>query len=282
MQFDLFDDEVIVPSSIGHASVDKVKASSILTKTSGFMDTYDFSLNPYSGCTFGCVYCYAASFARGMEKRNDWGNWVSVKENALGLLRKQREKLRDKVVYMSSVTDPYQPVEQKTKITRALIKELLLFHAKLVIQTRSPLVTRDIDLLVEFKKRVQVNMTITTDSETVRKEFEPTCPSNSARLRAISETHEAGIPSCITMTPLLPVENAEEFSKTLLATGVKRFIIQPFHTEKGRFVAGTKDGALELVKKMNWSDEKYQKTRDVLKRILPQLGEGKEGFAPPV
>jgi DNA repair photolyase len=282
MQLEMFPDELIVPSSIGHASVEKIAASSILTKTSGFMKSYDFSLNPYSGCTFGCVYCYAASFARGIDKRNDWGKWVEVKENALALLRKKRAKLKDKVVYMSSVTDPYQPVDQKTKITRALIEEMLSAKAKLVIQTRSPLVTRDIDLLQDFKERVQVNMTVTTDSEIVRKELEPTCSSNSARLRAISEVQEQGVPSCITMTPLLPVENAERFGQTLLETGVKRFIIQPFHPEKGRFVAGTRKGVIELVKQMKWDDEKYAQTRDVLKGMLPQLGEGKDGFKTPI
>ena len=116
MQFDLFDDELIVPSTIGHARVEKAKASSILTKTSGFMETYDFSLNPYSGCTFGCVYCYAASFARGIDKRNDWGKWVAVKENALDLLRKKHGKLKDKVIYMSSVTDPYQRWNRRPRL----------------------------------------------------------------------------------------------------------------------------------------------------------------------
>lgn len=271
-----------IPDRLGHAKVDKNQVSSILTKTSGFMESYDFSVNPYSGCTFGCVYCYAASFARGVEKRNDWGNWVSIKENALALLRKQNGKIENKVVYMSSVTDPYQPIDRLTGITRSLIEELLIQKAKLVIQTRSSLVTRDIDLLIQFGERVQVNMTVTTDSEIVRKEFEPTCSSNPARLKAIKEVCEKGIPSCITMTPLLPVEDAESFGQTLLETGVKRFIIQSFHAEKGRFVAGTREGVLALVENMKWTNEKYERTRDILKEMLPQLGEGKEGFAPPV
>ena len=271
-----------IPDRLGHAKVEKNQVSSILTKASGFMASYDFTLNPYSGCTFGCVYCYAASFARGVDKRDTWGKWVSVKENALALIRKQHGKLKDTVVYMSSVTDPYQPIDRLTGITRSLIEELLIQKAKLVIQTRSPLVTRDIDLLVQFGERVQVNMTVTTDSEIVRKEFEPTCSSNSARLKAIKEVSDAGIPSCITMTPLLPVEDAKNFGQTLLETGVERFIIQPFHAEKGRFVAGTREGAVTLVKEMEWTQEKYELTRDILKNLLPQLGEGKEGFAPPV
>ena len=271
-----------IPDKIGHAEVSKMQVSSILTKASGFMNTYDFTLNPYSGCTFGCVYCYAASFARDAQKRVNWGKWVDVKENALSLIRKQHGKLEDSIVYMSSVTDPYQPIDRITKITRELIKELFEQKAKVVIQTRSPLVKRDADILAKFGKRVQVNMTITTDSEIVRKQFEPTCSSNEARLSAIKKIADEGIPTCITMTPLLPVEDPSAFADKLLSTGVKRFIIQPFHEEKGRFIAGTREGAMGLIRDMNWSKQKYEETRDILRNRLPQLGEGKEGFAPPM
>jgi hypothetical protein len=84
------------------------------------------------------------------------------------------------------------------------------------------------------------------------------------------------------MTPLLPVEDPSAFADKLLSTGVKRFIIQPFHEEKGRFIAGTREGAMGLIRDMNWSKQKYEETRDILRNRLPQLGEGKEGFAPPM
>lgn len=270
------------PSRIGHAKVSQIRANSILTKASGFMNSYDFTLNPYSGCTFGCTYCYAASFARDAKKRTNWGKWVDVKSNAIDLIRKQHGKLKDSIVYMSSVTDPYQPIDRLTKITRELIKELYEQKAKLVIQTRSNLVQRDSDILSKFGSRVQVNMTITTDSENVRKQFEPTCSTIEARLNAINKIAEKRIPTCITMTPLLPIEDALVFSDKLLSTGVKRFIIQPFHQEKGHFIAGTREGAMTLIKKMNWSKEKYEETKDILRDRLPQLGEGKQGFAPPM
>src|SRR5690606_12907774 len=102
-------------------------------------------------------------------------------------------------------------------------------------QTRSPLVTRDIDLLSRFDT-VQVNMTVTTDSEEVRRAFEPHCPTNKKRLDAVGEVAAAGIDSAITMTPLLPIKDPEAFAMELQRTGVERFVVQPFHTEKGRFV----------------------------------------------
>lgn len=266
---------------IGQADIQYVQSASILTEAKGFMEAYDYTLNPYSGCSFGCNYCYAAFFARSADERENWGNWLKVKENALQLLMKWRKKpLIDKTIYISSVTDPYQPIEKKLELTRSILKELLKYHKpRLVIQTRSPYVTRDIDLLKQFEI-AQVNMTVTTDSEDVRKAFEPLCPSNKSRLKAIQEVTEAGIQTCITMTPLLPIQNAKSFTEELLSTGVKKFIVQPFHAEKGKFVASTREIALEQIKKMNWSNDKYLQVVETFRKELPWLGEGKQGFAP--
>jgi DNA repair photolyase len=268
-------------TSIGNTEVTYKDAASILTEAKGFMGDYDYTLNPYSGCSFGCTYCYAAFFSRSEDQRKNWGYWLHVKQNALQLLMKFRKKsLHNKTIYMSSVTDPYQPIERELKLTRSLIKELLIYHQpRLVIQTRSPIITRDIDLLKQFKV-IQVNMTITTDSEKVRKVFEPLCPSNTSRLKTIQEVNEAGVNSCITMTPLLPVENAEDFAKKLLDTGIKKFIIQPFHSDKGKFVASTRENAMRLVEEMNWTIDKYYAVLEIIQKYIPDIGIGKNGFKP--
>lgn len=270
------------PTRLGKSSISYREASSIVTKGAGFMESYDYTLNPYEGCSFGCTYCYAAFFARSKEKQDNWGKWLTVKENALALLnRKRTSTLHDKTIYMSSVTDPYQPVERKLELTRDLLRLLgERFQPRLVIQTRSPLVTRDIDLLQKFKY-VQVNMTVTTDSEEVRQAFEPTCPNNRVRLQAIKDVHNAGIDSCITLTPLLPVKDPVQLADDLVATGVDNFIVQPFHATKGRFVAGTREQAMQMIEKYNWNQIRYEEVRHVLKRNIPDIGEGKQGFRPP-
>ncbi|MCA9983433.1 MAG: radical SAM protein [Anaerolineales bacterium] len=283
MQLPLFDPQPADPlTQIGPATVSYKAARSILTSTAGFLDGYDFSLNPYSGCTFGCTYCYAAFFSRDSARQATWGDWVQVKENALQLLRKQRRQpLQDKIIYMSSVTDPYQPIERKLGLTRQILQELLDYHqVRLVIQTRSPLVTRDIDLLSQFA-HLQVNMTVTTDSEQVRRAFEPGCPGNNARLEAIQAVAAAGISSCVTMTPLLPVEDPAGFARAVAATGAGSFIVQPFHVTRGKFVAGTRQQALDLVRKLGWDNDRYLATVNILRHHLPNLSEGKAGFAPP-
>jgi len=269
------------PNKLGHASIEYKPTGSILTKASGFMSGYDFTLNPYSGCSFGCTYCYAAFFARDLARQDSWGDWVIVKDNALEKLKNMRTPLEGKKIYMSSVTDPYQPIERQLEMVRGLLEVLLEKNVLLVVQTRGSLVVRDIDLLKKFGKNVQVNMTVTTDSDSVRRAFEPHCLNNKKRIEAITKICSEGIPSLITMTPLLPVENPEKFAADLAATGIKKFVAQPFHAQKGRFVASTRDNALKISNDMKWTSESYKKTLEILRANLPEVIEGQEGFAPP-
>ena len=286
---------VVGPPRVGAAAVAYAPAREVLTKATGFMEEYDFTLNPYSGCSFGCTYCYAAFFSKTEEARDSWGLWVKVKENAVDLMaRRKAGSLDGRLIYMSSVTDPYQPVEREVGLTRRLLELLAERHKpKLVVQTRSPDVVRDCDLFRHIEEnggRVQVNMTVTTDDEEVRRTFEPFCPSNVVRLRAIGEVQAAGVDTCITMTPLLWVSEPYAFADSLLQTGVRKFIAQPFHFQKGKFLASTRDKARELMaEKLNsdtWSFrerylEHYGRVFQVLEGKLPELGEGKDGFKPP-
>ena len=283
------------PAAVGQAQVSYMQSREILTKATGFMDAYDFTLNPYAGCSFGCTYCYAAFFGRTRQDLNSWGNWVKVKENAVDLLLKyKRGSLDKKLIYMSSVTDPYQPIERKLNLTRHILEVLTERHKpKLVVQTRSPDVVRDCDLFRQIEingGRVQVNMTVTTDDEEVRHVFEPSCPSNAQRLKAISEVRAQGVESCITMTPLIWLEKPYTFADDLLATGVQKFIVQPFHFQRGKFVAGTRDAARRLMAEKLKCDpesfqdrymERYEYAFNALDDKLPQLGQGKDGFKPP-
>ena len=282
-------------TKLGKTSVEYRQVREILNPGNGFLRDYDHSLNPYGGCSFGCTYCYAAFFQRSQAQQDNWGNWVSVKENAPGMFQAMPAgQLDGKRIYMSSVTDPYQPVERRAMVTRRILEVMADRHApRLVVQTRSPLVTRDLDLfqaILDRGGRVQVNMTVTTDDEEVRKTFEPGCPSNPARLRAIASVQAAGIQSCITMTPLLLVRDLEGFAGSLLETGVERFILQGFHFEKGEFIRQTREEAFRIMARklgcttVNFRpryEEHYRQARSVLKERLPQMGEGQRGFAPP-
>lgn len=265
---------------MGRVAITAVDASTIMTKASGFMSDYDFTVNPYSGCAFACAYCYAAAFAPSREARDDWGNWVKVKENAVALFRRGMHKARGARIYMSSVTDPYQPVERITEITRGILEAMVQVQPRLTIQTRSPLVTRDIDLLKKIDV-LQVNLTVTTDSERVRRVFEPGCPSNEQRLQAATTLASHGIDVGITMTPLLPVDDPTGFARSVKATGARRFVVQNFHAKDGDYVAGTRDAAKELLRQLAWGHERYADAVAALSKELPDLMQGREGFAPP-
>lgn len=282
------------PGQLGPVSLRYVPVREVLTRATGFMDAYDFTLNPYAGCSFGCTYCYAAFFSGTADRTKSWGAWVDVKENAVQRLERRAASLDGKLIYMSSVTDAYQPIERRLGITRSLLEVMARgYRPKLVVQTRSPDVIRDRDLfrqIIEHGGRVQVNFTVTTDDEEVRRTFEPYCPNNRARLRAAREMCESGVDTCITMTPLLLVTDVHGFADMLLDTGVRNYIGQPFHFQRGKFVAGTRDKAQCLMADKLGTDPAhfrgeylahYGRVRDVLKRRLPNLGEGKDGFRPP-
>ncbi len=183
----------------------------ILNKGTGFLSGYTHSLNPYTGCSFGCSYCYVREMPVSLFREGEWGNWVDVKNGAAHLLKKELRRAKAKgnvTIFMSSSTDPYQPIEQKEKVTRSLLEVMVEDPPDfLLIQTRSPLVSRDIDLLQQLKDKVRVSMTIETDSETIRKHFTPKAPPIQARFKTLGKLAAAGISTQVAIAPILPSGN---------------------------------------------------------------------------
>ena len=291
--------EIHIPDRIGKTTVGRAQPKTLITRGSGFVDRYDGVINPFIGCSFGCTYCYASNFASSETMQKEWGSWVTAKTNIYQQIDKlPKGSLNGKTIYMATATDPYQPLERQALATRVVMESLVdnQPRVKMVIQTRSPLVERDIDLLQELVQaggRLQINMTVTTDDEKVRKDFEPGCPSNPARLKSVASLTRQGVQTCITMTPLLPLRNAAAFGQQLLDTGCRRFIIQDFHAPAKpgvRFVRGTDARApehlerhygLEHTEALKAYRQEYFASKATLARMLPQLGVGKPGFAPP-
>ena len=259
-------------------STDFYDASQILTPAGGYLAAYDYSLNPWRGCSFGCSYCYAAAFHT-PERQRSWGDWLLVKQNAVDKVRRLRRDLRGKRIYLSSATDPYLPIERRLGLVREILSILAERGVHLTVQTRSPLVTRDIDFLRRFDA-VCVNMTVTTDSEATRRIWEPTCPPIPARLEAITEIAAVGIPTAVTMTPLLPLDDPAGFAGQVMGTGARRFVVERFQPTRGRFAAGTRPEALTQAAAYHWTDAAYESARDILARMLPNLREGRSGFDP--
>jgi DNA repair photolyase len=176
-----------------------------------------YCINPYVGCQHACAYCYADSITRRFSRHTEaWGEFVDIKTNAPEVLRKEISRKKKGTVFISSLTDAYQPLEKRYELTRELLEILLENQFLVCIQTKSSLVARDIDLLKKFND-AEVGFTITTLDDSVRKNFEPfSCPITE-RLEALRLLKENGIRTYIFVGPVLPYltdKNLEELVKT--------------------------------------------------------------------
>ncbi len=188
--------------------VTEIRATSILTpqKVGSLAGHYTYSLNPYAGCAFRCSYCYVPKFpsARHSDYR-DWGKWVEVKINAPELIRKERARVFGSSIFFSSATDPYQYLELKYRLSRQCLKELIRYRPKkLTLHTRSHLILQDLELIAQLRDVVRVGISITTDDESVCREFEPGAPAIARRLELLKGLKEAGISVYASIAPLLP------------------------------------------------------------------------------
>ncbi len=258
-----------------------IEAKSIFSTATGFIQRggFDFTSNPYVGCTFGCSYCYAMFLPQNDRDNSEWGKWIVAKQNAVELASKQAKKVRGKAVYVSSVTDPYQPVERSLGLTRGILEAMLPHQPRLVIQTRGPLVIRDIDLLQKFES-VRVNLSIPTDSEEVRMAFEPKAPPLEKRWAAIRELKASGISVGVTVTPTLPILDASSFVLQIRELAPDLVVTQYFHAREGGG-ADTSKEALEIAKRYDWNELRYQTFVKELSQAGLPLFEGEEGFFPP-
>lgn len=164
---------------------------------------FDYALNPYVGCQHACTYCYARFMRRFSGHAEPWGAFVDVKANLPALLPRELARKRPGTVWLSGVCDPYQPLEARCLLTRRCLALLVAHDWPVAVQTRSPLVLRDLDLLAAAPG-VTVTVTVTTADDRVRRLFEPAAPPVAARLRALAALHRAGVRTAAMVAPLLP------------------------------------------------------------------------------
>ncbi len=183
--------------------IQEIAARTILVRSRITEEAY--CLNPYIGCQHGCRYCYAVFMKRFTGHKEPWGKFVDIKINAPQLLAKELERAHRREVIISSVTDPYQPLERRYKLTRACLEILLKQQFPISILTKSSLVLRDIDILTRFD-HCEVGITITTDKDKIRKIFEPYSPPIQERIRTLRTLHQQGIRTYVFIGPILPQE----------------------------------------------------------------------------
>jgi len=215
-----------------------------LSKIPGF----EYCLNPYVGCSHGCIYCYATFMKRFRNHPEEWGSFVDVKTNLLDVLQKEVKKKRIGLVGIGTVQDAYQPIEAKYQITRQAIKMLIENNFPFEILTKSSLIVRDIDLFKGYDKAC-VELTLTTLDENVRKIFEPQAASVPARLKALETLIENGIETNVFFGPVIPYfsDSAEHIRKVLTKIqeiGIKRVLVDKLNyleSKISRIIQAIKD-----------------------------------------
>jgi DNA repair photolyase len=230
---------------------------------------FDASINPYRGCEHGCIYCYARptheylGFSAGL----DFETKILVKERAPELLRKELSSPRwvPKIVALSGVTDPYQPVERRLQLTRRCLQVLAEFRNPVIIITKNRLVTRDADVLSELARHqaAAVYLSVTSLDAVLQRKLEPRTSAPSLRLAAIEALAEAGVPVGVLVAPVIPGLTDHELP-AIVAASVKAgakfagyvplrlpLAVAPlFEDWLGRHVPGRKDKVLHRIREI--------------------------------
>ncbi len=208
-----------------------IKCKTALSKSN--LPGLDYSLNPYRGCQHSCVYCYVPNILR--IKREDWGNFVEIKTNIANLLAKELRNKKPGVVGISTVTDSYQSIEKKYKLTRSCLEQLLKYDLSIHIQTKSDLVLRDLDLIKRFSD-IEIMFSIGTLNDSERKCLEPNASSIQERLNAIKKISENGVKTSVFFGPIYPSLKIQDLEKTIDAfklVGVTEIMIDKFNLKPG-------------------------------------------------
>jgi DNA repair photolyase len=241
--------------------IHRADARGILSTTCGFIADAGFthSLSPARNCTFGCTYCYVPTMRiYGGLKPADWQHWGSFttfKTNAPELLGKSLRS--DQIIYCSPLVDPYQPAEAEEALMPRVLDAVIARPPRVfVIQTRGPLVLRDIDKLRALSRRTQlrVSFSITTDREDVRRLYEPLCAPIPERIAALRRLREAGIATYATLAPVLPCDPEALVDLALAATD-RDIIADAFHNRAVKISgATTREAALRVSQKQQYSE----------------------------
>lgn len=186
------------------------QAKSIITRNGSPDVPFEFSINPYRGCEHGCIYCFArpnhayVDLSPGL----DFETKIFIKETAASCLESafNKQGYRPEPITLGTATDPYQPVERRSQVTRSLLAVLLQYRHPFSLITKSSLVVRDADLLEQAAALglVKVMISVTTLDNTLKARLEPRTASGASRIRTIEQLTQRGIPVGVLMAPLIP------------------------------------------------------------------------------
>jgi DNA repair photolyase len=225
-----------------------------------------WAINPYIGCGHNCLYCYARFIKRFTGRKEKWGSFADVRTNIDEVLKKQikSERYRKGQIFISTVTDPYQPIEKKYRLTRKILEVLKEEKVNISILTKSDLVLRDLDILKEMKN-VDVNFTINTLDEKFKKIVEPNSSSIKERLEAAEKLKKEGISVFVMMGPYWPIfTRPDGLFKKFKEIRISRVFSESFNTIGGNWYGVEKairavyPKELEEIKEILFDKEKFR------------------------
>ena len=213
-----------------------MKVEEILCKTAlspSKLPGITYSLNPYGGCQHKCAYCYVPTVLH--IPRDIWGSYVQIKRNIPLILAKELRTKKPGVVGISTVTDPYQPLEKTFQLTRYCLQQLLRKDFPVSIQTKSSLVLRDIDLITQFSQ-AEVMMSVATENDAHRKILEPASSPISERMKVLKIFGETKVKTSVFFGPIYPtitVDILPEILDAFIDARVDEVMIDMFHMKPG-------------------------------------------------
>ncbi len=226
--------------AIEHARRTRLKMQAVQCKNAlvrSKIEGMDYALNPYTGCEHGCLYCYAEFMKKYTNHREPWGEFVDVKINVVERLKHQVRRAKPGVVMIGTVTDAYQPAEERFLLTRQCLEVLANSDFPVSIQTKSDLVLRDLDVLKRMKER-EVGLTITSSDPYVEAAFEPGASDLDRRLEALRELTGCGIPAFAFVGPILPFFSDNVDSLKSVFRKLKKAKINKIYLDKMNYLKG--------------------------------------------
>ncbi|MFH8107424.1 MAG: radical SAM protein [Candidatus Aenigmatarchaeota archaeon] len=175
----------------------------------------DYSINPYIGCEHNCCYCFARYMKKFSHSEKEWGEFVVVKKNIFDVFREEIKKVKSGSILISSVTDAYQPIEEKYEITRKILEEFTKHdNFQINILTKSKLVMRDLDIIKKIKN-IEIGFSFSVLSEDIKKIIEPHSSEIKERLKALKILKENEIKTYAMLAPILPILTEKDLEKLL-------------------------------------------------------------------
>jgi len=270
-------------ASIGFVPMRVIEMEARSALVSSGLGGVDYVVNPYTGCRFGCAYCYATFMSRYVsEPIEEWGEYVYVKRNIVELFERELARMkperRTRSIFISSVTDPYQGAEAKYRLTRGVMAALAReqYPGPVAVLTKSPMLLRDIDLFRELPD-FEAGLTVTSGEDEISRWLEAHAPPPLKRIEALRALNEAGIRTYAFVGPLVPhfverPELLEDLFARLADAGVRRVYVE--HLNAKGYIRKRLDAVVarqpELVR-ATYAEARTREHRARLEQIVSEL-----------